>query len=195
MSLRDVRVTLTASMFANAGSSHTFRGLHACSNCVSHSGEMKHLPDDFRDFLSLLNEKGVDYLIVGGWALGVHGYVRATGDIDVWVGLSESNLDRLFEAMIAFGVPGPISKSFFREKGNAFRMGSPPIRIEVITEASGIEFEKCLENRVLIDADGLSIPFLGYPDLIANKRASGRLKDLADLEALGEPLEGDPPAS
>ena len=150
---------------------------------------MRHLPDDFREFLSLLNEQKVDYLIVGGWALGLHGYVRATGDMDVWIGQREENLDRLLMALSSFGVPGPISKGFFREKGNAFRMGRPPMKIEIITEATGIDFYESLANRVVIETDGISIQFIGYDDLIKNKRSTGRLKDKADLEELGEQVD------
>ena len=97
---------------------------------------MKQLPDEFKEFLSFLNGKQVEYLVVGGWALGVHGYVRATGDIDIWVGIDEVNLDRLLDALIAFGVPQEVSKGFFREKGSVFRMGNTPMRIEIITQAS-----------------------------------------------------------
>ena len=152
---------------------------------------MKHLPDDFREFLASLNDHKVEYLVVGGWALGVHGYVRATGHMDVWVGQKSLNLDRLLQALSHFGVPGPISKDFFEILGNTFRMGRPPMKIEVITEASGIDFYESFSNRVNIEAEGIQIPFIGYNDLVTNKRSTGRLKDMADLEALGESL--DPP--
>lgn len=76
---------------------------------------MRHLPDDFRDFLSILNEKQVRYLIVGGWALGVHGYVRATGDMDIWIGTEDENVDGLIESLVEFGVPSGISKDFSRK--------------------------------------------------------------------------------
>jgi hypothetical protein len=147
---------------------------------------MRHLPDDFKDFLNILNQKQVRYLIVGGWALGVHGYIRATGDMDIWISTEDDNLDLLINALAEFGVPGGISKDFFKEKGNAFRMGTPPMRIELITEASGIDFRSSYKNKIEIEADGITIPFLAYQDLVKNKRSSGRLKDLADLEGLGE---------
>ncbi|MDA0348069.1 MAG: hypothetical protein O3C43_10020 [Verrucomicrobia bacterium] len=150
---------------------------------------MKQLPDDFREFLSLLIEKQVEYLVVGGWALGVHGYVRATGDMDIWIGSNETNLDRLLNALFAFGVPKEVSKDFFREKGNVFRMGSPPMRIEIITEATGVEFLECYSNKIELVLDELSVPFISYEDFVLNKRSSGRLKDLADLESLGEDVE------
>ena len=147
---------------------------------------MKQLPDDFKDLLCLLNEQEVEYLIVGGWALGVHGYVRATGDMDIWIGQTDTNIQHLLNALTAFGVPEGVDRSFFKENGNAFRMGSPPLRIEIITEATGIDFAASYPNRVMIETDGIKIPFIGYTDLVKNKRAGGRLRDQADLEALGE---------
>ena len=147
---------------------------------------MQQLPEDFKDLLCLLNEHKVEYLIVGGWALGVHGYVRATGDMDIWIGQSDANIGKLLKALMAFGVPEGIDSEFFKEDGNAFRIGNPPLRIEIITEASGIDFKASYPNRVLIEADDICLPFIGYEDLVRNKRASGRLRDLADLEGLGE---------
>lgn len=150
---------------------------------------MKQLPDDFREFLSFLNEKQVEYLVVGGWALGVHGYVRATGDMDIWVSSQETNLDCLLTALFSFGVPREVSKEFFKGKGNVFRMGSPPMRIEIITEATGVEFTECYPRRMKVILDNLPIPIIGYEDFVLNKRTSGRLKDKADLESLGEEIE------
>ena len=147
---------------------------------------MQQLPEDFKDLLCLLNEHNVEYLIVGGWALGVHGYVRATGDMDIWISQSDANIQKLLTALSAFGVPDGIDSEFFKENGNAFRMGNPPLRIEIITEASGIRFDASYAKRVIIQADGVDLSFINYEDLVTNKRASGRLRDLADLEALGE---------
>lgn len=147
---------------------------------------MKQLPDDFKEFLSLLNETQVEYLVVGGWALGIHGYVRATGDIDIWISREEANLNHLLEALKAFGVPGEVSKDFFRELGNVFRMGSSPLRIEIITEATGVDFSDCYKKKIEVALENITVPFICYEDFVQNKRTSGRLKDLADLESLGE---------
>ena len=136
--------------------------------------------------LSLLNEHEVEYLIVEGWALGVHGYVRATGDMDIWIGQSDFNIERLLKALTAFGVPSGVEAEFFKEAGNAFRIGNPPLRIEIITEATGINFSQSYKRRILIEAGAMTLPFLSYDDLVTNKKASGRLRDLADLEGLGE---------
>jgi len=111
---------------------------------------MMHLPDDFKDILNILNEKQFRYLIVGGWALGVHGYIRATGDMDIWISTEDDNLDHLLSSLAEFNVPEGISKDFFKVKGNAFRMGTPPMRIELITEATGIDFGSCYENSVRV---------------------------------------------
>ena len=86
---------------------------------------MRHLPEVFKDFLNILNEKQVRYLIVGDWALGVHGYIRATGDMDIWISTEDDNLDHLLSSLAEFNVPEGISKDFFKVKGNAFRMGTP----------------------------------------------------------------------
>ena len=147
---------------------------------------MLQLPVDFKEFLSILNEERVEYLVVGGWALGIHGYIRATGDMDIWICQSDVNIERLLISLQKFGAPPGIDGAFFKEKGNAFRMGNPPICVEIITEASGIEFEASYANRIMIETDGIELPFLSYRDLVHNKRSSGRLRDLADLEGLGE---------
>jgi hypothetical protein len=115
----------------------------------------------------------------------VHGYPRATGDIDVWIAVSELNVNSLLQALTSFGAPGDISGDFFFEPGNVFRMGNIPMKIEILTSVSGVEFEACYGRRKTITIDDMKITFIGLPDLIANKRASGRAKDLADLENLG----------
>lgn len=147
---------------------------------------MKQLPEEFKEFLSLLNAAKVEYLIVGGWALGVHGYIRATGDIDVWVGLKEDNIQKLLIALKEFGVPSGVTKEYFSEKGNVLRMGVPPLRIEIITEASGIDFYESYPKRIAIIVEDVAVQFIAYEDLVKNKQSTGRLKDLADLESLGE---------
>jgi hypothetical protein len=106
--------------------------------------------------------------------------------MDIWIGQSDANIQHLLNALSAFGVPKGVDNTFFKENGNAFRMGSPPLRIEIITEATGINFTASYPNRVMIETDEIKIPFISYADLVKNKRASGRLRDLADLEALGE---------
>jgi len=168
-----------------AALSPTTRGLPLSSNFVSTRGVSRPLPDDFCEFLNLLNEHGVEYLVVGGWAVGIHGYPRATGDIDVWIAVSEVNVARLLEALAAFGAPGDIPSDFFFESGNVFRMGAAPMKIEILTSASGVDFAMCYQRRKVANLEDMEIPFIGLEDLIANKRASARSKDMADIENLG----------
>ena len=143
------------------------------------------LHPDFKDFLILLNSHGVEYLIVGGYAVGYHGYPRATGDMDIWIGLSESNAQKTAMALRAFGMPEEhVSKEMFLEKDKIIRMGVPPVRIEVITGASGVDFSDCYSRRKVIEIEGVPMNFISLEDLKANKRACGRHKDLDDLEHL-----------
>lgn len=144
---------------------------------------LKRLPEDFRDFLNSLNKNGVKYLLLGGWAVGIYGYPRATGDMDVLIAVDETNLNRLLKALYEFGAP-TIDKSHFKEKGNVFRMGRSPIKIEIINDASGIDIEDCYSRRNVVHVDGIDISLISREDLIKNKRASGRAKDIADVESL-----------
>jgi predicted nucleotidyltransferase len=143
------------------------------------------LHPDFRDFLRLLNSHHVEYLVVGGYAVGYHGYPRATGDLDIWIALSEANAEKTARTLYDFGMSqGGVTKALFTEKSKVIRMGVPPVRIEVITTASGIDFEQCYKHREVMDIDGIPVNFISLEDLKANKRACGRHKDLEDLEHL-----------
>ena len=143
------------------------------------------LHPDFRDFLRLLNSYEVEYLVVGGYAVGYHGYPRATGDMDVWIGVSESNAHKTAMVLRDFGMPEKeVSEEIFLEKDKIIRMGNPPVRIEVITGASGVDFSDSYSRRQIIDIEGIPINFISLRDLKANKRACGRHKDLEDLEHL-----------
>jgi len=149
---------------------------------------MKRLPEDFRDFLSFLNKNNVKYLLLGGWAVGIYGQPRATADMDILIATDESNLDNLQKALHDFGVPA-VEKDLFRESGNVFQMGKSPIRIELINEASGISIDDCYQRRNEITIDDVTVSLISREDLITNKKASGRIKDLADVENL-ESLPG-----
>jgi len=135
--------------------------------------------------LRLLNSKKVKYLVVGGYALGIHGYVRATGDIDVWVEASGENAKKLVGVVSEFGFRGPeLTEGLFLESNRVIRMGLPPVRIEVLTGVSGVTFAECYASRLTADLDGVPVAVISLGDLKKNKRASGRPKDLADLEEL-----------
>jgi len=144
------------------------------------------LPSDFKEFLRLLSEKDVKYLIVGGYAVGYHGYPRSTGDMDVWVDSTEENADRLVQALKAFGFDVPkLDSDLFVAPDRVVRMGHPPLRIEILTSVTGVSFGECYPSRVEEGLeDGTPIHFIGLEKLKENKRASGRHKDLDDLENL-----------
>lgn len=143
------------------------------------------LPPDFREFLRLLNARGVEYLVVGGYAVGYHGYPRATNDLDVWISRTATNADRLVQAIreFGFGTPDLTPELFVGEK-RIVRMGVAPIRIEVLNRISGVEFEECFANRINATIDGVSVSLIDLPRLKLNKQAAGRPKDLDDLENL-----------
>lgn len=143
------------------------------------------LPDDFKEFLKLFHSHGVEYLLIGGYAVGYYGYLRATGDLDVWVAVGRDNADRLVDALREFGFDTPqLSPSLFLQDGSMVRMGNPPLRIEILTAISGVDFEDSYENRVEEVLDGVEVSIISLRDLKQNKRASGRAKDIDDLEHL-----------
>ncbi|MCB1211295.1 MAG: hypothetical protein KDK97_18360 [Verrucomicrobiales bacterium] len=145
------------------------------------------LPPDFKEFLQFLNEEKVEYLLIGGWAVGVYGVIRYTQDMDVWVAIHPENAGRIVKALGRFGFThGEATAELFLETGNIIRMGVPPMRIEIATKIDGVEFTECHERREVVMIDGLSVPVISLADLIQNKRASNRLKDQADVEALTE---------
>ena len=143
------------------------------------------LPDDFREFIECLNDNNVQYLLVGGWAVGLYGNPRLTKDIDFLIAIEDSNVKLLLKALHDFGGP-TVEASVFTEPGNVFRMGSSPIQIDIINEADGIVFSECFANRNILVFDDLEISTISRRDLIKNKQASARLRDLADAEYLKE---------
>ncbi len=143
------------------------------------------LPPDFKDFLKLLNENAVEYLLVGGYAVGHHGYPRATGDMDIWIERSTANSERVAAALHAFGFSSDdITVAVFQESDRVVRMGNPPLRIELLTSVSGVEFGGCWMAREVTVWDSVPVNVIDIQSLKVNKRASGRLKDLNDLKHL-----------
>lgn len=143
--------------------------------------------DDFRDFLQAFVAAGVEFLVVGAHALQVHGVPRATGDLDVWVRPSESNAERVMTALVEFGAPVRdlgIKQGDFGVAGVIAQLGLPPYRIDILTTISGVDFETAWDERARGTVAGVSVPVLGRESFIRNKRASGRKKDLADIEYL-----------
>ena len=143
------------------------------------------LPPDFKEFLKLLNAHGVKYLLIGGYAVGYHGYPRATNDIDIWIKINTDNARRMVEVLREFGFDIPdLSPNLFLQDQNIIRMGEPPMRIEVLTKISGISFEEAHAERVVDKIDDVEVSLISLRQLRINKKASGRHKDLDDLEHL-----------
>ncbi len=143
------------------------------------------LTRDFKEFLQCLNAHGVEYLLIGGHAVAYHGYPRATADMDVWVAVNPSNARRLVRSLKAFGFDVPeLEPKLFLRRNRIIRMGIPPNRIEIQTGISGLEFRRVYGRRVVAQLDGVPVNLIPLEDLKKNKKASGRHKDLADLENL-----------
>jgi hypothetical protein len=146
---------------------------------------MTPLPRDFQDFLRLLNANAIRYVVIGGYAVAYHGYVRYTGDLDVFVELSADNATKLVSALRQFGFDLPrLKPALFLERGRIVRLGYEPMRLEILNQIDGVSFEECYRHRRQSRVGNLRISFIALPQLLRNKRASGRQKDLADVEAL-----------
>jgi hypothetical protein len=155
---------------------------------------MLNIPKDLREFIELLNSNGVRYLIAGGYAVAFHGHPRMTGDIDIFVEMSPENAVKLETVLAVFGFGSlGLSADDFLEPRTIVQLGYPPNRIDVLTSLSGVSFEEAWVRRAGVVDDGLPLVFVGRSDLIANKTATGRPKDLADLDALRKTGEGGRP--
>ncbi len=143
------------------------------------------LPRDFGEFLKLLTDHGVRYMVVGGYAVAWHGYVRATADLDVWIDRTTENAQRLVEALFKFGFGVErLNADLFMEQKRVVRMGHPPFRIQILTSVSGLEFADAYPNRLEESWDDVKVSLIGLTDLKKNKREAGRHQDLDDLEHL-----------
>lgn len=142
---------------------------------------------DFKDLLSALNAHRVRYLIVGGYAVGFHAQPRATRDLDILISADAANGGALYAALAQFGAPlEGLSAQDLVEPGSFFRMGTPPVMVDILSRISGVDFEEAWQRRVDVTIDGsLSAPFISREDLLAAKLAAGRPQDLADVAALG----------
>jgi hypothetical protein len=133
----------------------------------------------------LLNDRDVRYLVVGGYAVTYHGYPRTTGDLDLWVDRTETNAGRVVDALRAFGFDVPtLAPSLFLEEDRIVRIGHPPLRVEVFPSISGVDFAPCYDERAVDALGDVEATIIGLECLKKNKRASGRHKDLDDLENL-----------
>ncbi|MBM3908665.1 MAG: nucleotidyltransferase [Gemmatimonadetes bacterium] len=140
---------------------------------------------DFRDVLVAFNEAGVEYVVVGAYAVAVHGLPRATGDLDLFVRCSDENARRVAKALAAFGAPPHLSAATdFSRPNMVVQIGVEPVRVDIMTSISGVEFDDAASTRLVTSVEGLDVPCLGRECLIRNKRSSGRKKDLLDAEWL-----------
>lgn len=144
-----------------------------------------HLPPDFREFFRWLNHHEVEYLLIGGYAVGYHGYPRATIDIDVWIAPTPENAQKVVDALEDFGFGSDVLvPDLFVQLDKIFRMGLPPMRIEILTSISGVEFNDVYSDRIEDELDGVPVKLINLHYLKLNKKAAARAKDLADLEEL-----------
>lgn len=142
---------------------------------------------DFRDMLALLNKHQVEYVIVGSYALAHHGAPRNTGDIDIYVRPSMENARRIIAVLDEFGFGSlGLGEADFTQPGQVIQLGRPPVRIDLLTSISGVPWEEALRGKAASTYGDVPVSYLGRAQLTVNKRATGRTKDLADLEALGE---------
>ena len=144
-----------------------------------------HLPPDFKEFIQRINSAEVEYLIVGGYAVGFHGAPRFTADIDIWLNYSTDNAARIGRALAEFGFREPdITSGRFLKPDSVFRIGHPPLQIDLLPEITGCSFPDCFARRQVLIRDGVELSIIGVDDLRINKLAAGRQKVLGDLESL-----------
>lgn len=145
------------------------------------------LNEDFADMLAALADAGVEFLVIGAHAMAAHGYVRATGDIDIFVRPERGNAARVLEALRTFGAPlesHGVTQADFEKPGNVYQIGLPPRRIDLLTEISGVTFEEAWQSRMEAQLGGRTVAVIGREALLRNKRATGRDKDLLDARWL-----------
>lgn len=145
------------------------------------------LNQDFKEFIQLLNTNQVKYLVIGGYAVAVHGHPRYTKDIDIWIEMSSENAQKLMTALTEFGFGSlGLTAEDFQIPDQIIQLGYPPNRIDLITTPDGIDFATCYQTKIEVKINDLTVNFIDLENLKRNKQASGRLQDLADLENLSE---------
>lgn len=143
------------------------------------------LGPDFKEFVQSLNDNDVRYLVVGGYAVALHGHPRYTKDLDVWLWLDRQNALQVVAALEQFGFGSlGLTPEDFLVADQIIQLGYPPNRIDLLTSLPGVEFSECYDERVVVELDGVAVNFIDLKNLRKNKRASGRYQDLADLENL-----------
>jgi len=144
------------------------------------------LHQDFKELLESLNSAGVRYLVLGGYAVIFYGYRRVTDDLDLWISTDPANAEKVAETLRAFGgfTKQQANQSMFRTRGRVFVLGREPVRVDILTNPDALDFDDCYARRHVVEWDGVKVPVIAFEDLRRNKKASGRAKDLADLENL-----------
>ncbi len=141
------------------------------------------LSKDFKEFIALLNNHDVQYLIVGGYAVAIHGYPRYTKDLDIWIALSPENADKILKVLDDFGFGGlNLTAEDFTQPDQIIQLGIPSNRIDIITSLTGVDFNNCYDTKLTVDFDGVEILIIDRVNLKKNKLATGRPQDLADAE-------------
>lgn len=163
-------------------------GLRCWSGCESDiTGGNMELDPNFLEFIELLDKHEAQFLVVGGYAVALHGHPRYTADLDVWIWAAPANAEAILAALRDFGFADTgLTREDFLHEDQVVQLGYPPLRIDLLTSLDGVAFEECYERRVRVEISGVEIQFISLEDLRRNKRAAGRHQDLADLEALDE---------
>lgn len=140
---------------------------------------------DFIDFIQLLNDHKVKYMVVGAYALSLHGRPRHTGDLDIWIKPDAENARKMVDVIADFGfAPLSLTEDDFLRENYVTQLGYPPLRIDILNSISGVDFDEAYPMRLVTEMEGLAVSFINASDFIKNKHASGRAKDLGDIEAL-----------
>ena len=143
------------------------------------------LSQDFKEFVKLLIDYKVEYLIVGGYAVSIHGHPRYTGDLDIWINPTLENANSLVKCVNDFGFGSfQLTSQDFIKEGNVIQFGYPPLRIDILTSIDGVNFGDCILNKKDVEIDGMLVYFIGLTDLLKNKKESGRPRDLDDIDNL-----------
>lgn len=150
------------------------------------------LPNDLKELLLAFNAQEVKYLVVGGYAVGIHAEPRATKDLDLLIRADRENADRVYRALASFGAPlaGTRPEDFCTDPGSVYQIGQPPLRIDILQQIDGVTFDECWPDHEEVSLDDVSVHVISAAHLVQNKLASGRLQDLADVEALREAMKG-----
>jgi len=143
------------------------------------------LNEDYKEMLQFLLDEKVEFILVGAYALGVHGYPRATGDMDIWVKADENNSKKIYRALARFGAPvNQIDMNDFSKEGVIYQIGLAPRRIDIITKIDGVTYDEADEDKIVVEVEGLRLPVLSMDKLLKNKMATGRERDALDVKFL-----------